>query len=155
MKRGVYQYFFLFVTSLTVFPVTPLEEELSNSLFDNFLEPIKGLFNKKDGNVAYAKFSLRKPSDPDEDVCYIVPGRPESLSDCDFNTTSKTFLVIHGWTVSGMFESWVAKLVAALYEREHNANVIVVDWLNTAQNHYVVAAQNTKIVGQVVAHFID
>ncbi|XP_064187698.1 lipoprotein lipase [Anguilla rostrata] len=155
MKRGAYQYLFLFVTSLSVFPVTPLEEELSNSLFDNFLEPIKGLFNKKDGSSAYAKFSLRKPSDPDEDVCYIVPGSPESLSDCQFNTTSKTFLVIHGWTVSGMFESWVAKLVAALYEREHSANVIVVDWLNTAQNHYIVAAQNTKMVGHDVAHFID
>ncbi|KAI1891786.1 hypothetical protein AGOR_G00147340 [Albula goreensis] len=155
MKRGAYQYLFLFVISLTVYSATPLEEELSNSLFDNFLEPIKGLFNKKDGGNAYAKFSLRKPADPDEDICYIVPGNPESLSDCQFNTTSKTFLVIHGWTVSGMFESWVAKLVAALYERERDANVIVVDWLSTAQNHYVVAAQNTKMVGQDIAHFID
>ncbi|KAJ8277379.1 hypothetical protein GJAV_G00074530 [Gymnothorax javanicus] len=155
MKRSAYQYLFIFVTSLTAFPVTSLEEELSDSPFDNFLEPIRGLFRKKDGNTVYAKFSLRKPSDPDEDICYIVPGSPESLNDCQFNTTSKTFLVIHGWTVSGMFESWVAKLVAALYEREQDANVIVVDWLNTAQNHYVVAAQSTKLVGQVVAHCID
>lgn len=57
--------------------------------------------------------------------------------------------------VSGMFESWVAKLVSALYEREHTANVIVVDWLNSAHNHYVVAAQNTKAVGQEIARFID
>ena len=57
--------------------------------------------------------------------------------------------------VSGMFESWVAKLVSALYERERDANVIVVDWLTTAQNHYVVAAQNTKMVGQEIARFID
>lgn len=54
-----------------------------------------------------------------------------------------------------MFESWVEKLVSALYEREKTANVIVVDWLNTAQNHYVVAAQKTKVVGQEIAHFID
>lgn len=54
-----------------------------------------------------------------------------------------------------MFESWVAKLVSALYEREQTANVIVVDWLNSAQNHYVVAAQNTKVVGQEIARFID
>ena len=54
-----------------------------------------------------------------------------------------------------MFESWVAKLVSALYERERDANVIVVDWLTTAQNHYVVAAQNTKMVGQEIARFID
>lgn len=54
-----------------------------------------------------------------------------------------------------MFESWVSKLVSALYEREQTANVIVVDWLSTAQNHYVVAAQNTKVVGQEIASFID
>lgn len=57
--------------------------------------------------------------------------------------------------LSGMFESWVAKLVSALYEREQMANVIVVDWLTSAQNHYVVAAQNTKAVGQEIARFID
>lgn len=57
--------------------------------------------------------------------------------------------------MSGLFESWVAKLVAALYDREKDANVIVVDWLNLAQNHYVVAAQNTQKVGQEVGRFID
>lgn len=54
-----------------------------------------------------------------------------------------------------MFESWVSKLVSALYERELGANVIVVDWLTSAQNHYVVAAQRTKAVGQEIARFID
>lgn len=54
-----------------------------------------------------------------------------------------------------MFEGWVAKLVSALYEREQMANVIVVDWLTTAQNHYVFAAQNTKAVGQEIARFIN
>lgn len=54
-----------------------------------------------------------------------------------------------------MFESWVEKLVAALYEREKDANVIVVDWLETAQDHYVVAAQNTNIVGKEIGLFID
>jgi len=54
-----------------------------------------------------------------------------------------------------MFDSWVPKLVSALYDREHTANVIVVDWLSTAQNHYVLAAQSTKVVGQEIASFID
>lgn len=45
--------------------------------------------------------------------------------------------------------------MSALYEREQTANVIVVDWLDSAQNHYGVAAQNTKAVGQEVARFID
>uniref|UniRef100_A0A672ILX4 triacylglycerol lipase n=1 Tax=Salarias fasciatus TaxID=181472 RepID=A0A672ILX4_SALFA len=123
----------------------------------NFLDPLKDLLphSKDDNNSTVAKFSLRKPSHPDDDLCYIIPGNPESLATCTFNSTSKTFLVIHGWTLSGMFESWVPKLVSALYQREQTANVIVVDWLNSAQNHYVVAAQNTKAVGQEIARFID
>uniref|UniRef100_A0A8C1A6Q4 PLAT domain-containing protein n=1 Tax=Cyprinus carpio carpio TaxID=630221 RepID=A0A8C1A6Q4_CYPCA len=56
-----------------------------------------------------------------------------TLSSCNFKNTSKTFLVIHGWTVSGLFESWVEKLV----------------------NYYVVAAKNTKMVGQEIGLFID
>ncbi|KAK7889754.1 hypothetical protein WMY93_025314 [Mugilogobius chulae] len=149
--------FLYFLTSIAaVQNVTSLEEELTDSIFGNFLDPVKDLFEHKDEpsrNVV--RFSLRKPSHPDDDLCYIISGEAETLSACNFSSTAKTFLVIHGWTLSGMFESWVSKLVTALYEREQTANVIVVDWLNSAQNHYVVAAQNTKAVGQEIAHFID
>lgn len=144
------------VLSAAVQNVTSLEEELTDSIFGNFLEPLKDLFEHRDDtNGSLVKFSLRKPSHPDDDLCYITLGKAESLSACTFNSSAKTFLVIHGWTVSGIFESWVSKLVTALYEREQMANVIVVDWLSSAQNHYVVAAQNTRAVGQEIAHFID
>lgn len=49
----------------------------------------------------------------------------------------------------------MAKLVAALYDRKKDANMIVVDWLDRAQNHYGVAAQNTQEVGKEVGRFID
>ncbi|KAJ7993143.1 hypothetical protein DPEC_G00269370 [Dallia pectoralis] len=138
-----------------VFYVTCLEVR-STSILDNFMDNFEDLIeNNGASSDAYTKFSLRKPSVPEDDICYVVPGNPGSLKECNFNSTSKTFLVIHGWTVSGLFESWVGKLVSALYERERNANVIVVDWLYTAQNHYPVAAQNTKMVGEEIAHFID
>ncbi|XP_026201401.1 lipoprotein lipase [Anabas testudineus] len=144
------------VLSAAVQHVTSLEEKLADSVFGNVLDPLKDLFDDKDdSHHTVAKFSLRKPSHPDDDLCYVVPGEYESLANCTFNSTSKTFLIIHGWTLSGMFESWVAKLVSALYKREQMANVIVVDWLASAQNHYVVAAQNTKAVGQEIARFID
>ncbi|KAL2089813.1 hypothetical protein ACEWY4_014501 [Coilia grayii] len=154
MKLRFYQCVFWLVLSCTVVDVTSLEDVLSESNFDNFLEPLTDLFTVKDAGPQ-VRFSLRKPNEPDDDTCYLVPGKPESLSDCTFNSNGKTFLVIHGWTLSGLFESWVAKLVSALYDREQSANVIVVDWLDTAQNHYVIAAQNTKSVGQDVARFID
>ncbi|CAG07963.1 unnamed protein product [Tetraodon nigroviridis] len=128
----------------------------TNPLSGNFLEPLSDLRNRgDDSNQTVARFSLRKPSHPDDDLCYLVPGRADTLAACTFNHTSKTFLVIHGWRLSGMFESWVSKLVLALYERERAANVVVVDWLTSAQNHYVVAARKTKMVGQEIARFID
>lgn len=57
--------------------------------------------------------------------------------------------------VTGMFESWVPKLVTALYEREPTANVIVVDWLTRAQQHYPTSAAYTKLVGKDVAKFVN
>uniref|UniRef100_A0A7N8XPI7 Lipoprotein lipase-like n=1 Tax=Mastacembelus armatus TaxID=205130 RepID=A0A7N8XPI7_9TELE len=114
------------------------------------------LIEHKDDNYhPVTKFSLRTSSHPDDDLCYIVPGKPDSLAACSFNSTSKTFLIIHGWALGGMFDSWMTKLVSSLYEREQSANVIVVDWLALAQNHYGIAAQNAKAVGQEIAHFID
>lgn len=54
-----------------------------------------------------------------------------------------------------MYESWVPKLVDALYKREPDSNVIVVDWLVRAQQHYPVSAGYTRLVGRDVATFID
>lgn len=102
-----------------------------------------------------SKFSVRQTEDPEEDLCYLVPGKNGTVSECGFNITSQTFAIIHGWSVAGLFESWVHKLVAALFEREPTANVIVVDWLDRANEHYPNSAENTKLVGQDVAKFIN
>ncbi|XP_019752215.1 lipoprotein lipase [Hippocampus comes] len=156
MKAWRFGFLCLVMLNAAVRYVTSLERDLTDSIFGILLDPVKDLFEQKhDANETVVRFSLRRPSHPEDDLCYIFPGQTDSLAACAFNSTAKTFLIIHGWTLSGMFESWVAKLVSALYERELLANVIVVDWLRTAQNHYVVAAQNTKAVGQEVACFID
>ncbi|XP_063311881.1 lipoprotein lipase [Pelobates fuscus] len=110
---------------------------------------------KKDFNDIESKFALRTPEEVDEDNCYLVPGQEHTVNQCNFNHTSKTFVVIHGWTVTGMYESWVPKLVGALYKREPYSNVVVVDWLARSQQHYPVSAEYTKFVGQDVATFID
>ncbi|XP_075944711.1 lipoprotein lipase [Anarhichas minor] len=101
-----------------------------------------------------SKFSLRTVDIPDDDMCYIVTGSPETIKECKFNSETQTFIVIHGWTVTGMFESWVPKLVSALYEREPSANVIVVDWLTRANKHYPTSAAYTKLVGRDLAKFV-
>ncbi|KAL2097094.1 hypothetical protein ACEWY4_006301 [Coilia grayii] len=101
------------------------------------------------------RFSLRTSEEPDEDVCYLVIGKEATISECRFNASSQTFVIIHGWSVSGLFESWVYKLVTALYEREPSANVIVVDWLDRASQHYPTSAENTRLVGKDVARFVN
>lgn len=45
------------------------------------------------------KFSLRTVDIPDDDMCHIVPGSPETIKQCEFNSETQTFIVIHGWTV--------------------------------------------------------
>ncbi|XP_072525497.1 lipoprotein lipase [Salminus brasiliensis] len=102
-----------------------------------------------------SKFSLRNSEFPDEDLCFLVPGIRGTASDCNFKNDSQTFLVIHGWSVAGLFESWIHKLVSALFEREPSANVIVVDWLDRASHHYPTSADNTRLVGRDVAKFIN
>lgn len=54
-----------------------------------------------------------------------------------------------------MYESWVPKLVKALYNREPDSNVIVVNWLARASLHYTTSAYFTKEVGEDVAAFVD
>ncbi|XP_034035640.1 lipoprotein lipase [Thalassophryne amazonica] len=101
-----------------------------------------------------SKFSLRSADVTDEDMCYFVTGQPETITDCKFNPKSQTFVIIHGWTVTGMYESWVTKLVVALYKRIPSANVVVVDWLSRASQGYPSSAANTKLVGRDVAKFV-
>ncbi|XP_048469836.1 lipoprotein lipase-like [Rhincodon typus] len=109
----------------------------------------------EDLNSIKTRFSLQRVWKPDENLCYIIPGQESSLSKCNFNSTTNTFLIIHGWSVSGLFESWIEKLVIALYQREPDANVLVVDWLDRAHQHYPIAAQNTMLVGRDISKLID
>nr|XP_033790568.1 endothelial lipase isoform X3 [Geotrypetes seraphini] len=96
-------------------------------------------------------FSLDLP----EEGCYLLAGQDKSIEHCNFNSTAKTFFVIHGWTMSGMFESWQQKLVQALREREQDSNVVVVDWLVLAHQLYPRAVNNTKVVGKEIAKLLD
>lgn len=57
--------------------------------------------------------------------------------------------------MSGMFETWLGSLVAALQEREKEANVVVVDWLSLAHQLYTDAVNNTQVVGRSIARLLD
>ncbi|XP_048219260.1 endothelial lipase isoform X2 [Perognathus longimembris pacificus] len=101
------------------------------------------------------KFNLRTSKDAEHEGCYFSAGHDQLLEDCGFNVTAKTFFVIHGWTMSGMFENWLHKLVSALQTREKDANVVVVDWLPLAHQLYIDAVSNIGVVGHSVAKLLD
>ncbi|KAK6305936.1 hypothetical protein J4Q44_G00228610 [Coregonus suidteri] len=100
-------------------------------------------------------YNMRKSLDLDVDGCILLPGEKRSLQECGFNVTAKTFFIIHGWTMSGMFESWMRKLVAAMMQREPEANVVIVDWLPMAHQLYPDAVNHTHQVGLSVATTIN
>ncbi|XP_009272108.1 PREDICTED: endothelial lipase [Aptenodytes forsteri] len=100
-------------------------------------------------------FNLRSSPDAEEDGCALAVGQHKRLEDCEFNATAKTFFIIHGWTMSGMFETWLGSLVSALREREKDANVVVVNWLSLAHQLYTDAVNNTQIVGKSIARLLD
>uniref|UniRef100_A0A8C2CXS0 Lipoprotein lipase n=1 Tax=Cyprinus carpio TaxID=7962 RepID=A0A8C2CXS0_CYPCA len=131
---------------------TSIEPASEFSTFNNIMENATEWMT--DLSDIESKFSFRTSEEPEDDLCYIVPGQPETIKECNFNPDTKTFIVIHGWTVTGMFESWVPILETALYDRDPTANVIVVDWLSRAQQHSPTSAAYTKLVGRNVAKFV-
>nr|XP_027804832.1 endothelial lipase isoform X2 [Marmota flaviventris] len=100
-------------------------------------------------------FNLRTSKDPEHEGCYLSLGHNQSLEDCGFDVTAKTFFIIHGWTTSGMLANWLYKLVSALQMREKDSNVVVVDWLPLAHQLYRDAVNNTRMVGHSVARMLD
>lgn len=57
--------------------------------------------------------------------------------------------------MSGMFESWMHKLVSAVMQREMEANVVVVDWISMAQQLYPDAVNHTRSVGLDIAAMLN
>ncbi|XP_022053810.1 endothelial lipase isoform X1 [Acanthochromis polyacanthus] len=101
------------------------------------------------------KYNMRKSLDMDQEGCYLLTGKKDRLEECGFNATAKTIFIIHGWTISGMFENWMFKLVSAVIQRESGANVVVVDWRPMAQQLYPDAVNHTHTVGLDIATMLN
>ncbi|XP_075889467.1 endothelial lipase [Nelusetta ayraudi] len=101
------------------------------------------------------KYNMRKSLDLEQEGCYLEVGKKECLEECGFNVTAKTIFIIHGWTMSGIYESWMQKLVAAVMQRESEANVVVVNWVSMAQQLYPDAVNHTVTVGRGIADLLD
>uniref|UniRef100_UPI00398F7BF3 endothelial lipase-like n=1 Tax=Pristiophorus japonicus TaxID=55135 RepID=UPI00398F7BF3 len=109
----------------------------------------------RDYSNIQTKFNLQRSENTDEKDCDIIAGAVDSLVKCNFNMTSKTFIIIHGWTMTGLMESWINGMVKALQKHEAHANVIVINWLERAHQLYTVAVNNSEVVGRELAMLVD
>ncbi|XP_039626156.1 hepatic triacylglycerol lipase [Polypterus senegalus] len=116
---------------------------------------LKAVYTLKSQYIPKSAFRLYTNGDAIEDTCSILPFQPQTLNLCGFNTSTPLVIIIHGWSVDGMLESWVMKLAAALKTKMKDINVIIADWLSLAHEHYPIAVQNTRLVGQEIADMLE
>nr|XP_031532188.1 endothelial lipase [Vicugna pacos] len=72
-----------------------------------------------------------------------------------FNQEEYLLNVPFSLQMSGMFESWLHKLMSALQTREKGANIVVVDWLPLAHQLYRDVVNNTREVGHSIAKMLN
>ncbi|XP_027737326.1 hepatic triacylglycerol lipase isoform X2 [Empidonax traillii] len=101
------------------------------------------------------KTKFRLYTDATEGNCQIFFNQLETLEKCSFNASLPLVMIVHGWSVDGILESWIWKMAAALKAHHKPVNVIVADWLTLAHQHYPIAVQNTRYVGQEIAEFLE
>ncbi|XP_023708638.1 lipase member H isoform X2 [Cryptotermes secundus] len=77
-----------------------------------------------------------------------------NLTVTDFNTSSSTVVIIHGYTES--HSSNTVQAIRDAYLHASDLNVVVINWWSLARGpRYEVAARNTKEVGRSLANFLD
>ncbi|XP_068131619.1 hepatic triacylglycerol lipase isoform X2 [Hyperolius riggenbachi] len=110
---------------------------------------------KRQASNVQPKFMLYTEATEDNTMCQIVTLKRETLEKCAFNAELPLVIIIHGWSIDGYLEPWVTKMASVLKSSEKQMNIIIVDWLQSAHQHYAVAVQNTRIVGLEVAEFLE
>ncbi|KAJ8407704.1 hypothetical protein AAFF_G00267480 [Aldrovandia affinis] len=106
-------------------------------------------------HVLSSSFLLYSEGGSMEHTCSIIPSQPRTLDSCSFNTSNPLIIIIHGWSLAGLMESWVPLMADALKSTLRDVNVVITDWLPLAHQHYHIAVQNTRLVGRDVAHLLQ
>ncbi|XP_068000051.1 hepatic triacylglycerol lipase isoform X2 [Melanerpes formicivorus] len=108
---------------------------------------------KKNHQNLETKFRLY--TDTTGESCQIFLNQLETLDKCNFNISLPLAIIVHGWSMDGVLEGWIWKMAAALKSQRKRINVIIADWLTLAHQHYPIAVQNTRYVGQEIADFLE
>jgi len=75
------------------------------------------------------------------------------VNQTNFNFSMPTKLIIHGYTDSGN-NIWCLNMKDELLIN-NNFNVIIVDWEDGAKSPYIQAVANTRLVGAMIARFLQ
>ncbi|KAM5172648.1 LOW QUALITY PROTEIN: hepatic triacylglycerol lipase [Mantella aurantiaca] len=111
--------------------------------------------NKRNPSNVQTKFMLYNDVSDKKDMCQIVTLQPETLKKCAFNASLPLVIIIHGWSIDGILESWIPNMASTFKSSKKQINVIIADWLTSAHVHYAVAVQNTRFIGLEIAEFLE
>uniref|UniRef100_A0A4Q8K3J2 U54-Liphistoxin-Lsp1a_1 n=1 Tax=Liphistius sp. SGP-2016 TaxID=1905180 RepID=A0A4Q8K3J2_9ARAC len=103
-------------------------------------------------DVLDAQFLLVTRTTPDV-FQKLRPGNNASFAQSSFDPLRSVKLIVHGFTESG-YQDWVKDLIRELLTSD-DYNVISVDWRQGAAQSYPQAVANTRVLGLVIADFID
>ncbi|CAM9239821.1 unnamed protein product [Lampetra fluviatilis] len=92
----------------------------------------------------------------DDPGCLVSPITDVAqLLRCGFNSSARSFLVIHGWSLMPLLDTWVWPLTQALLAQRPRCNVLVLDWLELASARYAEAVRRSRRVGKVIAAMVE
>ncbi|GIX80859.1 pancreatic triacylglycerol lipase [Caerostris darwini] len=155
--------FFLFVTLLTASEVLKFSEAgiigdigniikgIVNFIVTSVEQIATNIFNPPKSNNDSIQYLLYTPDSPDE-PCHLEP-RQEALEKCPFNPSYPLKMLIHGFLVTLGPQNRFFKIKTRMLEL-YDYNVIIVNYTSYNQPPYILAAFNTQIIGNQVAHLI-
>ncbi|KAE8589469.1 hypothetical protein XENTR_v10017574 [Xenopus tropicalis] len=100
-------------------------------------------------NTRFLLFTKENP-DTFQEIRALTPG---AISTSNFKASRKTRFIIHGFIEHG-YDRWLTHMCATLLKVE-DVNCFCVDWTGGAYALYSQAANNVRVVGAEVAHFIQ
>ncbi|CAH2273826.1 hepatic triacylglycerol lipase isoform X1 [Pelobates cultripes] len=109
---------------------------------------------RENRHITQTKFKVYEDG-TDDDFCEVRILQPETLEKCSFNASLPLVILVHGWSINGILESWLWKMGSALKSKQKPINVIIADWLSYAYGFYPTAAQNTRVIGMEIAELLE
>ncbi|CAG9759295.1 unnamed protein product [Ceutorhynchus assimilis] len=149
--------------SVNLLRTSQITDELINDPRFLIYEVEEGLFEVDDLETSVANITTKSlnedvtfyiftPENPDRGVQVRASQLHDIVRKTGFNIRRQTLVVIHGWRND--YTAPVNDRIKNAALRNHNINVIVVDWSPIASRNYVTAKGSVLAVGNYVGDFL-